>query len=277
MRIAHTIAIVGPGFIGGSLGLGIKKKHLCAVVLGVSRHKETILYAKKVLAIDHGAHDIHSIKDADLVILATPIDSILSIAPRLARILKPSCVVTDVASAKAKIVARLEKIFPNYLGSHPMAGSEKHGILHAKAELFTHSLCILTPTRRTNKRTLAMVKNLWNALGARIVCLSPEEHDEIIAFVSHLPHAAAFSLINAIPLGYLRFSASGLRDTTRIASSDNKLWASIFLANRKKIVRGIASLEKELKQLKNILHNNDYALLARFLLKANKKRASLPL
>ncbi|RKY30761.1 MAG: prephenate dehydrogenase/arogenate dehydrogenase family protein, partial [Candidatus Omnitrophota bacterium] len=147
MRVFNKVAIVGVGLIGGSLALVLKKKRLAAEVLGVSRRKKSIETAKKMQAIDRGSQSLDLIKQADLVVLALPIDKILDSAEQIAKLVKPGCVVTDVGSTKKEIVNKLERFFPNYIGSHPLAGSEKKGVFFANQDLFKDSLCILTPTK----------------------------------------------------------------------------------------------------------------------------------
>ena len=275
MRLFNKIAIVGVGLIGGSIALAIKKKKLAHEVIGVSRHRKSLLLARKRGAIDRGAQQIEIIKDADLVILAAPVSVILNLAPRISKIIRPDCIVTDVGSTKAEIVAKLEKIFPFFVGSHPLAGSEKRGVLNACPELFKGSLCILTPTKKTAAKTKEKIVEFWNELGARVIFLSVANHDKALSFISHLPHVAAFSLITSVPNQYLKFAANSLKETTRIASSDIQLWADIFLSNRKNMTGSIASLERNLKKIKSAIGTNDRKLLLKVLKCANFKRELL--
>ncbi len=228
----NKIAIIGMGLIGGSLALFIKKNKLAGQVVGVARHKATLDLAIKRRAIDRGSLSLDIIKGAELVILATPVDNLLDSRKQILKIAGKDCLITDVGSTKSEIVSLLEKTFPNYLGSHPLAGSEKSGIVNANADIFKGSLCILTPTGKTRKNALARIKKLWARAGARVILLSPEEHDRILSFTSHLPHIVSFSLINSIPVEFLKFASGGLKDTTRIAASNPKLWKGIFRTNK---------------------------------------------
>jgi len=275
MRLFNKVAIVGVGLIGGSIALAIKKKKLAREIIGVSRRRKSLLLARKRGAIDRGAQQIDIIKDADLVILATPVSVILNLAPQISKIIRPDCIVTDVGSTKAEIVAKLEKIFPNFVGSHPLAGSEKRGILNACPELFKDSLCILTPTKKTAVKAKKRIAEFWHELGARVIFLSVSNHDKALSFISHLPHVAAFSLMRSVPNQYLKFAANSLKETTRIASSDIRLWADIFLSNRKNIAGSIASLERNLKQIKSAIGTNNRRLLLKVLKAANFKRELL--
>ncbi|HTY45635.1 MAG TPA: prephenate dehydrogenase [Patescibacteria group bacterium] len=275
MKLFNTVAIVGTGLIGGSIGLDLKAKKLAARVIGVSRHRRTIALARQSGAIDSGSQDIRAVKGADLVILATPVETIMELAPRISRLIGPDCIVTDVGSTKAEIVARLEKVFVRFVGSHPLAGSERRGIQHASAGLLRNSLCLVTPTKHTDPQALAKVKRLWLKLGAKVITMTPRMHDEALAFVSHLPHAAAYSLINTVPPEYLRFCAGGLKDTTRIASSDPAIWVDIFLSNRVNILRAIDRLQGKLSGMRSALSRKKRSALVSILHSGQKKRASL--
>lgn len=275
MRLFDKVAIIGVGLVGGSLGLCIKKKGLAAKVVGVSRRRQTLLLAKKRGAIDQGSRDLGIIKDAGLVILATPVNTILSIAPRIAKVIRPDCIVSDVGSTKKQIVSCLERVFAGFVGCHPLAGSEKQGVRFARPGLFSDSLCILTPSRNTSRSALARIKKLWLAVGARVIFLSPDKHDETLAFVSHLPHAAAFSLAGAVPQGFLKFASTGFKDTTRIAASDSEIWADIFLSNQKNMLRSISIFEQRLGAIKSAIKKKDRVLLRRILKQARDKRLSL--
>lgn len=275
MKLFNKVAIVGVGLIGGSLGLAIKKRKLANKVIGVSRQRKTLRAAIKSKAIDIASQDIGIVKDADLIILAAPVGSIITLAPKIAKIAKKDCIVTDVGSTKNEIVSKLEKVFSNYAGSHPLAGSQKTGVVNACADLFNNSLCILTPTRATRTVVLNKIKRLWQAIGARIVILAPDKHDRVLSFISHLPHIAAFSLIDTIDKQDLKFASGGLKDTTRIACSDAKLWADIFLSNRKNILKSINEFQQKLAGIKSAVNRKDKKLLLRILQQAKTKRELL--
>ena len=275
MKLFNRVAIVGTGLIGGSIALAIKKKRLAGEVIGVSRHKKSLLLAKKKGAIDRGSQEIDIIKGADLLILATPPSTIIDLAPKISQIITRGCIVTDVASTKEELVSSLSKIFPNYVGSHLLAGSEKRGIINADPEIFENSLCILTPIKNTSKKALKKVNLLWRQLGAKTVLLSPKSHDKILSFTSHLPHATAFSLINSMPLSYLKFASTGLKDTTRIAASDSQLWADIFLSNRKNMLKTIGLFQDALSRIKSAIQKKNKKQLALMLKEAKNKRDRL--
>lgn len=275
MRLFNKVAIVGIGLIGGSLAGAIKKKRLASEVIGVSRHRKTLLMAKKNKVIDRGSQDIRVIKDADLVILATPVNTILSLAPKISKLIKKDCVVTDVGSTKQEIVSKLARIFPKYVGSHPLAGSEKRGLINAHPDIFKDTLCILTPDKNTDPGAKKKIERFWRQLGAKVVNLAPSTHDKILSFTSHLAHILAFSLISTVPKKYLPFASTGLKDTTRIAASDNQLWADIFLSNQKNLLKSIELFQDNLSKIKSAIIKKDYKLLSKILKQAKKKRETL--
>jgi len=275
MKLFNKVAIVGTGLIGGSMALEMKKRRLARQIIGVSRHKSTLIWAKKRRIIDKGSQDLSIIRDADLVVLATPVNTILKSAGIIAKLIRQDCIVTDVGSTKKEIVDKLSKIFPNYIGSHPLAGSERRGIANIDMDMFKESLCVLTPTKDTSPRALKRIKSLWAQLGARVVLLNPGTHDKILSFVSHLPHAVAFTLIDAVPDKYLRFTANGLKDTTRIASSDSRLWADIFLSNRRNMLEAIESFQGKLSRIKSAISRKDEKALIAILKRAKGKKENL--
>ncbi|MFA5356445.1 MAG: prephenate dehydrogenase/arogenate dehydrogenase family protein [Candidatus Omnitrophota bacterium] len=275
MSMFNKAAIIGTGLIGGSMAIAIKKKRLAREVIGISRHKSTLLWAKKRHWIDKGSQDLSAIRGSDLVVLAAPVNTILKQADTVARFAGKECLITDVGSSKKQIVNKLSAIFPNFVGGHPLAGSEKRGIVNASEDIFKDYLCILTPGDKTRAAALNRIKRLWLGLGARVAVMDAEKHDRILSFVSHLPHAVAFSLIGIIPQEYIRFGASGLKDTTRVASSDHKLWSDIFLSNRKNMISSMAAFEKNLRRIRSAILNRDEKTLVAILKKANIKREAL--
>ena len=274
MRLFNKVAIVGVGLIGGSLALDIKKKKLARTICGVCRHTSSLLIAKKHGIIDEGSTDLAIIKGADLIVLATPVNVILESARRIATLSGPDCIVTDVGSTKEEIVSQLNKIFPRFVGSHPLAGSEKRGAAHARAGLFKDSLSILTPLASTEKKALQKIQRLWKMVGAKVVTMAPGTHDEIVACVSHVPHVVAFSLMNSVPKEYLAFAPGSLRDSTRVASSDSMLWAQIFLSNHK-IIGPLRRLQRHIQTLRSAIEHKDAAALTRLLAQAKAKRDTL--
>jgi prephenate dehydrogenase len=272
MKPFKKAAIIGTGLIGGSLALEIRKNKLAKEIVGVSRHAKSLDWAKRIRAIDRGSLDLNIADDADLLIFCAPVNAIIDLAPKLAGKVRKDCVVTDVGSTKESIVRSLERLFPGYIGSHPLAGSEKRGIKYAHKNLFKGSLCILTPTRKSDKRALRLIEEIWKKAGAKTMLLGPQKHDLMLAAISHLPHIAAFALIASVPDSFLKFASGGLKDTTRIAGSDSELWAQIFLSNRKNLIRDISLLEKNIAGIKSAIKADDMQKLSQILEKAKNKR-----
>lgn len=270
------ITIIGVGLIGGSIGLAVKKKRLSSLVVGVTQHKHTLKKALKRKAIDAGTLDVKkSVLDSDIVILATPVDKILSTLERITPYLKKGCIVIDVASVKDIIVRAAEKIIGTkgyFVGTHPMAGSEQRGIDKADGNLFKGAPCILTKTKRTNAKALRLTFDFWKAMGSKIYVLTPTEHDKKISNISHLPHIAASALSLVAKPSSLEFASTGFIDTTRIASSNPDLWISILLANRDNVAEDVENYLKELKDIKNLIIRRKKAKLRKMLLSAKRKR-----
>lgn len=275
MKLFNKIAIVGVGLIGGSIGLAVKKAGLAEKVIGIGRHKEKLLLAKKTGAIDECFLDFSALYTADLVVLSMPVEAVMKLAPLVKKHIRADCLVFDVGSTKQKIVGLLDKVFPNYVGTHPLAGSEKKGALNAKADIFQDSLCILTPTKNTKQENVLRVKKLWELLGAKVETVSSKEHDRILSLTSHLPHVAAFSLCNTVSKSLLKFTSTGFKDTTRIAASDHKIWRDIFLSNRDNVLKAIELFEENILKIKSAIAKKDGKSLGNLLKRANKKRKKL--
>ena len=275
MKIFNKVVIFGTGLIGGSLGLALKRKHLATQVIGFSKHKKNAIRALKIGAIDCIGSSLDITQDADLIILATPIETIIDIMFKISKKLKRDCVVIDVGGTKENIEKELSKLTSNFVGCHPLAGSEKKGIENAKTDIFNNSICIITPSVRTRRSTLKKVKLLWQKLGAKTVMMHPKQHDRILAFTSHLPHIVAFSLMGTIPDKFLNVSSNGLKDTTRISGSDGLLWSQIFLSNRKNLLAAVSSFQVKLVALKLALKKKNIKHLTKILSLAKEKRERL--
>jgi len=275
MKLFKKTVIIGTGLIGGSLGLALKKGHLVSQITGLSRHKRNAGLAKKAGAVDYASTSLGVVKDADLVILATPVEAIIEIALKIAKEIKKDCVVIDVGSTKEEIVSRVSRVIPNFIGCHPLSGSERRGVINLKADIFRNSICIVTPTAKTNKKVLNKVIFLWRSLGSKVVILSPKEHDRILSFTSHLPHAVVFSLMSCIPMEFLGLSSGGLRDSTRISASDASLWSEVFLSNRRNLLTSLSAFQAKLAVLKLAIERRNKKFLINILAAANKKREKL--
>ena len=268
-----VVAIVGTGLIGGSIGLCLKERGLATTIIGVGHRKVSINKALKIKAIDEGTTNIEkAAKQADIIILATSVNLIPDYAKKIIPLMKKSAILTDVGSTKDYIVSQVNNEIkstcdgekPNFIGAHPLAGSEKRGIESARPDLFEGSVCVLTPTNLNSKKYITRLSNMWKALGARISIMTPSKHDEILALVSHLPHFVASSLASVIDEKHWKFAASGLRDTTRIASGDPELWLSISKQNKQKIIEALRCFSEEVEcTINDLEQGNDKKLLGR--------------
>ena len=279
MALFDRVTIVGLGLIGGSLGLALKRKRLARNVVGWSRREATLRQARASGAIDWGTTDLRrAVADADLVVLATPVDVIVPLGLRAARQMKPGSILTDVGSTKEGIVHALERRLPAgvaFVGAHPLAGSERRGIHAARRSLYDGSLCILAVTRRTNRRALNRVRRLWSAVAERVLVMDPARHDRLLAVVSHLPHVIAFCLMGAADRAALAIAPRSFQEVTRIAKSDSGLWEAIFVTNRGPINAAMRRFEQQWQTLRRHLAWSDRAALRRFLAGSKARRETL--
>jgi prephenate dehydrogenase len=218
------------------------------------------------------------VSQADLVILAPPICTFEDLFREIASLVRPGCIVTDVGSTKSMPHRWASKILNNrihYVGSHPIAGSEKQGVEFARDDLFDHARCILTRTRSTNAVALRALKEFWTQLGCMVNVMSPAQHDRIFGRVSHLPHATAAALINASDPEELRFAGRGFIDTSRVASGPANIWTDIFLTNSENTVRGIGKVIRELERLQKVIKNHDRRGIEDLLTRAREKRSKM--
>lgn len=268
-----TVCIVGPGLIGGSIGLGLKKRNLAKTIIGVGHRASSLEKALELNAIDIGTlHIDEAVKDADIVILATSVNHIIDTAKKVIQFMKNNAILTDVGSTKNLIVERITQSIRkdiSFVGAHPIAGSEKKGVEFASPNLFEGCICIITPSHDQTK-ALETISRLWQSIGAKVQYLTPEQHDEILAYVSHLPHLIASCLVNAIKKEHLNYGSSGLRDTTRVASGDPELWKDIFDQNRENVIKTIDKFMAELAGFKNDLLNKNNTTMILNRLKAAK-------
>jgi prephenate dehydrogenase len=273
----EQITIVGVGLIGGSVGLAAKARGVARSVVGVGRDWVSLQRAVQRGAVDVFTTDLgQAVRDADLVVVCTPVDLVPSIIRQAAWVCGADTVFTDAGSTKAGIVRELADELPpyiRYVPAHPIAGSEKNGVENARADLFNDFLTILTPA--VDSPAVERVAAFWKALGSRIHVMSPEVHDRTFAATSHLPHAVAAALAGITPVEYLPLSAGGFRDTTRVAAGDPELWAAIFRANRDEVLAAVDRFTHSLGEFRRMLEAGDGAGLVRWLAEAKQVRDAL--
>jgi len=273
--VIQTLAIVGVGLLGGSVAKAARAAALARTVVGVGRDAARLERALGDGALDRATTDLEvGVRGADFVLLAAPVLAIEALLERVWRAAPDGATLTDVGSTKAGIVRRAEALAAGrplaFVGSHPMAGSEQSGYGAARADLFEGATVLVTPTDRTEPRALKAVTGFWEALGARVSALDPEAHDRAVAAISHLPHAVADALMDAVARfapEALEFAARGFKDTTRIAASDPDMWADIFLANRTALGASLGAFRQALAALEGAIAGGSReeirALLAR--------------
>jgi len=275
----RQVTIVGVGLIGGSIGLAIKKKNLSERVTGVGHRRESINLALRIGAIDEGCLDLSSgVRQADLTIFGTAVSLIPELARKAMPFFKSGSLLTDVGSTKAQLCGEIRSFLRRdleFVGCHPLAGSEKRGVKHAKADLFEEATCILTPPGGRKTAAAKRLKDFWESLGARVVFMSPEKHDRIAAEVSHLPHLIAGALVLYLSEEAEPYIASGFRDATRIARSDSLIWRDIFLTNRAETLAALERFERHLSRLRSILEKEDYSLLEEILRHISTRRREM--
>ncbi len=282
--IFKKVGILGLGLMGGSLALDLMKKRLAGEVIGYNRSVPSRAEALKKRACHHVVDQVEeAVQDADLVVLATPVQIFSQIAKKISPYLKPGCLVTDVGSTKFHLVKELKKIFSKdviFVGGHPIAGSEASGMKAAHEGLFQGAHWILTPEMdQLQEPAFLKLQELLKALQAKVQMMSPEEHDAVFATVSHLPHMVAFALMEAatkIRAGKdLKFAATGFRDTTRIAASSAEVWSDICLDNKKNIITSMKEMEKSLAKLKKLIQAEDKNNLKKYFSRLAEIRSQL--
>ena len=279
-----NLLIFGVGLIGGSIALKVKKDAIFDRVIGVSRNNGTSLddFVKKGMLDEIAVNVEEAISTANFIIIATPVAQTKNILKKIYPYLNADCLVTDVGSTKSEVMQdaaeSLGDKFDQFIGSHPIAGSEKHGPDAADEKLFEGKNIIITPHSQANKVQLDCLWGFWECMGGIVSSMTPSQHDEIFSTVSHLPHLLAFALVNLINKKnskdqLLEFAASGFRDFSRIAASSPEVWRDISLANKKAIISDLTLYKKEIDALVEFIGNAQEGNLNDYLAKASSTRS----
>jgi prephenate dehydrogenase len=276
MRVT-TLAIVGVGLLGGSIALAARRRQLAERILGVD-HPSAREQALRLELIDEAVELRTAAATADLLIFCTPVDCLAAQILAAAPACRAGCLLTDVGSTKAEIVRTVESHLPPgvaFVGSHPLAGSEKNGSEHARAALFDQRLVIVTPTPRTEPASVERIAAFWRALGATVRVMDPEVHDRALALTSHLPHVVASALASVLTPDLFSLTATGFRDTTRLAASNSALWTAILSANSSAVLQAIDRYSEQLANYRAALAANDRAALEALLAQGKQNKDAL--
>ncbi len=277
-----TVTLIGVGLLGGSLGLALKQHGLARRILGVGHRPETLQKAIARGAIDEAFASVgDAAPGSDLIVICTPAATVPSYLDAVRPLCGKSAVVTDVASTKRDICVHAKRAWAEpyrFVGSHPMAGSEKFGPEHATPDLFEGSVCFVEAMNGHATDAHAVVSELWSALGARVVPIDPAAHDLLAARTSHVPHviAAALARLTMASNDSLRaFAGGGFRDTTRIADGRPELWRDICLTNADAVGKILAEMRKDLAAFESALARNDSIAIERYFTEARDARRRL--
>jgi len=278
----RKIALVGVGLLGGSLALAIRERKLASIVQGFVRRDASLAECEEAGLKDFATRDLlAAVRDADLVVLCTPLSQMRALTEQFLPVLKRGAIVSDVGSVKGSVIAELEAMISNagahFIGAHPMAGAEKTGVAAARVDLFRNAVCVLTPTANSNADAVRTLEEFWRTLGARLLKLTPELHDELAARCSHLPHVVAAELANYIldtahPKEQPMLCANGFRDTTRIASGSPEMWRDIALANGEHLSRVLDIFMEDLRKLQRAIDSGDANTIEKFFVTAKQRR-----
>ncbi|MFH1305818.1 MAG: prephenate dehydrogenase/arogenate dehydrogenase family protein [Candidatus Omnitrophota bacterium] len=254
------VAVIGMGLIGGSIGKALIKRKLANEVVGVFRRQSSLDRAVKEGAISTGYLNSldEALAGAEVVFIATPVPTIKTVLKNIAASVRgKKILVTDVGSVKKEIsdyALNFKKEF-SFVGGHPLAGSEESGVEHSNAGIFEKAPCILTRDPLTCEDDLRKIQALWQAMGAVVSVMTPEEHDAIVSFTSHLPHVVAYALAGSQKKEDLKYTSTGFKDTTRIAASDPRLWSDIFMDNRGNVLSALAKFRETLSGIEDDIRN----------------------
>ena len=279
MKKLKKISVIGMGLLGSSVTLSAKRELPGTVVFGYSHRESTRQKARQYEVANEITETLEqAVADMDLVILATPIQTFKDYFKEIAPFLKSGCIVTDVGSTKrlphqwaAKNLSK--DVF--YVGSHPIAGSEKRGLEYARDDLLAGAKCILTKIAGTNTDCVEVLDKFWSKLGCRVSLMSPQTHDRIFGMVSHLPHMTAAALVNANQWQDIQYAGRGFIDTTRVASGPSNVWSDILQTNSQNCAKGIEKLIDQLEQLLDAVKRQDAQKIEKLLDKARDKRSKL--
>ncbi len=277
----RRMAVLGLGLLGGSVAMASRERGLALEIVGAGRRRAPLERALRAGLVDRIASPVEAVAGADFVVLATPVGTMPKLVGEVASALAPGSLLTDVGSVKATVLETIPGLLPEgveFVGSHPMAGSHLRGPDHARVDLFEGATCVVTPRAGQDERGVLRVEAFWRELGARVKRRSPGEHDEDVAWVSHLPHLLAFAFADALraaPARVGEVAGGGFRDFTRIARSDAELWSEILDLNGKALSGPLNRFSESLASLARLLEEGDVESLEKFLNEARERLAEV--
>ena len=271
--------------IGGSLALDMRRRGLVKEVIGYGRSESNLRIAKRKGIIDgYFLRDSDLPADVDFLLMGTPVQAIVPMTEAFLPRLESGCIVSDVGSVKAEIVTGMDRLLPSdihFVGAHPIAGGEQWGAVAASENVFMGRRCILTPTKRTERAALRKMAQLWRRVGAKVEIMNAEQHDRVLGIVSHLPHVAAYALVNTLDQARVNgvdlksYCAGGFKDITRIASSRPELWRDICLLNRRAVSRSLGNYIRNLERMKRWIDRSNARALESEFARANEVREQM--
>jgi cyclohexadieny/prephenate dehydrogenase len=282
----NKVTIIGLGLIGSSIARAIKKNNLCKILVAHDNSKIVLKKTLKLKITNYIEPNLKkSVENSDLVIICTPLGTYKNIVSVIKNYLKKTCILTDVGSAKIFVTNTVNKLINKntiWIPAHPVAGTEESGPEAGFADLFKNRWCIITPVNKKNPSSLKKLNNFWKKIGSKVQHMTAEHHDKVMAITSHIPHLIAYNIVGTAAnlekdtkSEVIKYSASGFRDFTRIASSDPTMWRDIALNNRKQILHMLEKFNLDLSNLKRAIIKKDGNKLFKLFSKTRKIRQAI--
>ena len=282
----NKVTIIGLGLIGSSIARAIKKNNLCKILVAHDKSKIVLKKTLKLKITNYIEPNLKkSVENSDLVIICTPLGTYKNIVSVIKNYLKKTCILTDVGSAKIFVTNTVNKLINKntiWIPAHPVAGTEESGPEAGFADLFKNRWCIITPVNKKNPSSLKKLNNFWKKIGSKVQHMTAEHHDKVMAITSHIPHLIAYNIVGTAAnlekdtkSEVIKYSASGFRDFTRIASSDPTMWRDIALNNRKQILHMLEKFNLDLSNLKRAIIKKDGNKLFKLFSKTRKIRQAI--
>ena len=279
----HQLGVIGCGLMGGSFALALKRAGLVRRVVGYSKSPSTTENARRLGIIDTVAESaLLAVSGSDIVLIAVPVSATEATFKAIRHLIEPGVLIMDVGSTKRDVVDAARRVLKDRIGSfvpvHPIAGKEVSGIAHADASLYAGRQVILTPLPKTQPELVQKATDVWAAIGAQVLRMTPENHDAAFAAVSHLPHLLAFAFFNAVarqPAGrdYLSLGGPGFRDFTRIAASNPAVWRDILMANREEVLKQTQRFRAALDAMEHVISTENTEALEELIRSASDARS----